>query len=71
MGLYLRRRPDLSAGDRVSVTAWSMRNQTGTLLRPARLPNGKPAWLVQMDDRQALWRGRTRVGGRALIKIAE
>jgi hypothetical protein len=45
--------------------------QTGTLLRPARLPNGKPAWLVQMDDRQALWRGRTRVGDRALIKIAE
>lgn len=71
MQYYLRRRAGLQAGDRVIVSAWTLRGQTGTLLRPARLANGKPAWLVQMDDRRALWRGRTRVGDRALTKIIE
>jgi len=69
VGLYLSRRPDLDAGDRVTVTAWSLRGQTGTLVRPARLPNGKPGWVVQMDNPKALWRGRTRVADRALTKI--
>jgi hypothetical protein len=69
VGFYLRRLDELRAGDRVSVTAWSMRGQTGTLVRPARLPNGKPAWVVQIDDRRGLWRGKTRVGDRVLTKV--
>jgi hypothetical protein len=68
---YFRRAADLNPGDRVVVTAWSLRGQTGTLLRPARLPNGKPAWLVRMDDPKALWRGRTRVAEQSLSKVTK
>lgn len=69
-GMYTSRRVDPRVGDHVSVTAFSLRNRTGTLIRPARLPNGKPAWLVQMDNPKGLWRGRTRVGDRSLVRIS-
>lgn len=68
--MYISRRGDLEAGDRVRVTALLMRNQTGTLIRPTRLIM-KPAWLVQMDNPQGLWRGRTRVADRSLDLISQ
>jgi hypothetical protein len=67
---YLSRRADLTAGDRVRITAWALRDQLGTLIRSARLPNGKPAWLVQMDNSKGLLRGRTRVGDRYLARLS-
>lgn len=64
---YWKRRLDLRPGDRVIITAFTFKGQPGTLLRPARLPNGKPAWLVQLDKQLPLARrGRVRVGDRAL-----
>jgi hypothetical protein len=69
-GMYTKRSEALRAGDHVRVTALSLRNQTGVLVRPARLLSGKPAWLVQMDNPKALWRGRTRVADRSLTVIS-
>jgi hypothetical protein len=67
---YVRRnRGDLHPGDRVAVDAPLLRGQQGTLLRRARLANGRPAWLIRMDDPRGLWHGRTRVGERVLVKL--
>jgi hypothetical protein len=48
-----------------------LRGLQGTLIRPARLPNGKRAWLVQLDDEKnpLAFRGKTRVGERILQKL--
>lgn len=62
-------RSDLRPGDRVRATAWSLRDQTGTLIRPTRLASGKHAWLVQMDNPKGLWRGRTRVADRYVDRL--
>jgi hypothetical protein len=65
---FRRRRADLQRGDRVILNVPLMGGQAGTLLRPARLLNGKPAWLVRMDNPRGLWKGRTRVAERSLVK---
>ena len=53
------------------ILGWWLRGLHGTLLRPARLVNGKRAWLVQLDDRKnpMAFRGRARVGERILQKL--
>jgi hypothetical protein len=63
-------RDDLGEGDRVTILSWSLRGLEGTLVRPARLPNGKRAWLVQLDGKSPLaFRGRTRVAEWSLQKL--
>jgi hypothetical protein len=61
-------RHDLHAGDRVTILARSLRGHTGKLVRPARLPNLKRAWLVELDQAVPLLSksGRVRVGEWAL-----
>jgi hypothetical protein len=62
------RRDDLHAGDRVMILARSLRGHTGKLVRPARLPNLKRGWLVELDQSVPLLSksGRARVGEWAL-----
>jgi hypothetical protein len=52
----------------VRITALTMRNVTGVLVRPARLLNGKRGWLVQLDRRFLFWR-RARIANRALTPV--
>ena len=40
----------LVSGGRVIVTARLMRGLTGTLVRPARLINGRRGWLIKLDQ---------------------
>ena len=64
------RRTDLAVGDKVMITARGMRGQTGTLVKPTRLPNLKRAWSIQLDEPNLLtWHGRTVVAEWALQKV--
>ena len=60
----------LVPGHPVRITALTMRNVRGTLVRPTRLINGKAGWLVELD-RRFLWLKRARIGRRALARDSE
>ncbi len=65
------RRYEFAPGDRVLVTALSLRGHTGTLLRPTRLPwNLKRAWIVELDAGKPPGGKRQPIGEAALVPLA-
>ena len=65
-------RYQLTTGDRVLVTALSLRGHTGTLIRRTRLPwNLTRAWIVELDATSPPGGKRQPIGEGALVPLAE
>ncbi len=64
------RRHDFSPGDRVVITAWTLRGHLGTLIRPIRLWwNGRRAWIVEVDGDKPLGGKKQPIAESALAPL--